>query len=129
MDFSAYIRLMALATVLAWLSWVFVLFRIDPTEAGFASIILFYSTLFLAFVGSFATLGTLFRSRIQKGGQVLSRDVRIAFRHAVLVSMAGLLCLFLAAEHLLTWWNFLGLFIAVGCLEYVFLVVQEGKRS
>lgn len=129
MSIASFLRLMGLATFLAWIGWFFVLFRIDPAEAGWMSILLFHVALGLALVGSLTTAGVLIRARKAVHQTLLSREVKMAFRHAVLASGAGTASLFLASQNVLTWWNFLGMAVVVGLTEYVFLTLQDGTRS
>ncbi|HEU0050831.1 MAG TPA: hypothetical protein VFQ60_02115 [Patescibacteria group bacterium] len=120
---------MAIAAVLAWASWIYVIFAVDPTEAGIMSRILFYLTFCLALVGTLSVLGVLYRVKWAKKDQLLIREVRIAFRHAIMLSLAAIISLMLAAKDLLTWWNFLALFVGIGLIEYLFLLMQESRRA
>ena len=129
MSFKWYMWCMSLATLLAWAGWVMVLFTIDPMESGITSLILFYLTLFVAMIGTLSVFGVLYRVRFLKRDQLLIREVRIAFRHAVMLSSVGIVSLALSAQGLLTWWNFLALFVGVGIIEYIFLLMQESRRS
>lgn len=128
MPFKTYLWLMSVAALLSWVIWTYVLISVDPVESGFIGHILFYITLLLSLTGTLAVAGLLLRIRVKKN-QLLIREARIALRHAILLSLACLASLFLAARDLLTWWNFLALFIGVGFVEYVFLLVQEGRRT
>ncbi len=129
MSFKWYMWCMSIATALAWAGWALVLFTTDPTEAGFTGLLLFYLTLFVAMVGTLSVFGVLYRVRFLKRDHLLTREVRIAFRHAIMLSTVGIASLALSAQGLLTWWNFLALFVGVGIVEYVFLLMQESRRS
>ncbi|MDO8584443.1 MAG: hypothetical protein Q7R83_04675 [bacterium] len=128
MPFKTYLWCMSIAALFAWVGWVYVLVSINPIESGFVGHLLFYITLLLALTGTLAVVGLLFRLRAKKD-QMLFREVRIAWRHAILLSIACIASLLLASRDLLTWWNFLALFVGVGFVEYLFLIVQESKRS
>jgi Ca2+/Na+ antiporter len=120
---------MSIATLIAWGGWVFVVFTINPEEAGALSLILFYVTLFMAMLGTLAVIGIVYRIRLLKRDQLMIREVRITFRHAIMLSLALICSLFLSAQGLLTWWNFLALFVGVGVVEYLFLLMQESRRT
>lgn len=120
---------MSLATVAAWGGWVFVLFRVDPYEAGMLGLILFYLTLFIASVGTWSVLIVVFRTVFLKRNEVLIREARIAFRHSIMLSLVGAGGLWLAAQSSLRWWHLLLALVLLGGLEYVFLLLQEGKRN
>ncbi|MSR85239.1 hypothetical protein EXS71_02260 [Candidatus Uhrbacteria bacterium] len=128
MHFKTFLWCMILATLIAWGGWLFVLFTVDPQEAGFVGAILFYTTLFVALVGSMTTMGLLYRIILRKRQPVLAREVKIAFRHSIMLSVMGLLSLILSATGFLFWWNFLALVIIALAIEYGFLLVNESRR-
>lgn len=129
MNFRAYLWTMTLITIVAWGGWAYVLWSVNPAEAGWLGLILFYITLFAALIGTFAVSGSLYRVLILKHKEVISREVRITFRHAVMVSLIGIVCLALSAKEMLHYWVLLGLVTAAGVIEYVFLLMQESRRS
>ena len=129
MRFRTYIYFMIVGTVLAWIGWGFVLFTIDPQEAGFLGLALFYLTLFVACIGVLATVGVLYRIKFLKRKELLSREVKISFRHGVMVSLVGVIALALSAQGLLFWWNFIALIVLVAAIEYGFLLVNESRRA
>ncbi len=116
-------------TLLAWMGWVLVLFRIDPQESGLPGLALFYLTLFVSLVGTLATFGVLYRVHLLKRRELLSREVKISFRHGVMLSLVAVISLALSAQALLFWWNFLALIIFVAAIEYGFLLVNESRRN
>lgn len=120
---------MSIATIVAWLGWLFVIFTIDPHEAGALSLVLFYLTLFVAMIGTLSVIGVAYRTRSAHRDHLLIREVKISFRHAIILSIAATTSLILAAQGLLTWWNFIALFVAVGVVEYLFLLMQESRRN
>jgi hypothetical protein len=129
MNFKEYLLFMTIGTVLAWGAWVFVLLRVDPGENGLIGLLLFYVTLFVALIGILAIAGVLYRVKLLKRHQLVSREVKIAFRHAIIFAGVAVICLALSAQGLLFWWNVLALFALVGLVEYGFLLVQESRRS
>lgn len=129
MSFRNYLCLMIIGTIIAWIGWVFVLWRIDPQEADVLGLALFYLTLFVALVGTLATIGILYRIKFLKRKDLLSREVKISFRHGVMMSLVGVIALALSAQELLFWWNFLALIVLVAAIEYGFLLVNESRRA
>lgn len=117
------------ATVLAWGGWALVIYRVDPVEAGLAAFVLFYATLLVALAGTLTILGLVYRVGLMKRRDVLSREVRIAVRHAILLSTVAVVTLALSAQGTLRWWSLLGLFVAAGIIEYLSLLIQESRRS
>ncbi len=129
MSFQKYMLFMFLMTTIAWGAWAMVLFDIDPTATGWVGPGFFYLTLFVAMTGSLSLIGTWLRTRREEPGETLFRQVRIAFRHAVMLSGVGVVSLLLAANHALTWLVWLGVLAIVGIVEYVFLVIRDSRRA
>lgn len=119
---------MIFTTVLSWLSWMLVIWGIDPSESGVFGFALFYTTLFLSCVGSLTLTGVLFRLAILKRSDVISREVRIAFRHAVLLSIVGITSLILIAQVRFYWSIFFPIILCIIGLEYVFLLGDASRR-
>lgn len=129
MTLKDYLILMSIATGIAWGSWVYVLFQVDPHEAGLMGFVLFYVTLFASLVGTLAILGSIYRVVLRKRQHLVTREVRISFRHGMMVSAAAIVALILSTQNLLSWITLVLLFGAVGLLEYLFLLVQENHRE
>ncbi len=129
MPLKDYLILMSVASGVAWGSWLYVLLQVDPLEAGIVGIILFYVTLFASLVGTLAILGSVYRVILRKRQQLVTREVRIAFRHSVMVSIGSIFALILSTKNLLSWITCLFLFAVIGLLEYFFLLVQESHRE
>ena len=129
MTFRSYLWLLGLTTALAWAGWLFVIWMVDPEEAGWVGLGLFYITLFSALIGTFAVAGAAYRVLMLRRRDVVSREVRITFRHAVMVSLVGIVSLALSAKDLFNIWALLIMVVAVGVIEYIFLLVQESRRG
>jgi hypothetical protein len=129
MSFRWYVILMGVGTALAWIAWLFVLEAMNPDEAGLTAFIFFYTTLFLSMVGTLSLLGLIYRIGIRHREDVLAREVRISFRHAILLSLVGTSALWLSAHHQLAWYWLLALIAVVAGIEYLFLIVQASRRQ
>lgn len=128
MTFRVYLLLMAFATLLAWAGWAVVLLRLNPDEAGTSGTALFFLTLFFSLVGTFATASMSYRVlKLQR--PVISREARIAFRHAILLALAACLLLFLASQDWLGIWTFLGIFVGFGAVEFGALWMDRHQRA
>ncbi len=89
----------------------------------------FYIALYASLVGLMSFAGIIFRVHIRGRKQTAFREVRIAFRHAMLLSGIAVFTLILSSLGWLAWWNFLLLLAAVGTLEYILLTIQESRRG
>jgi len=129
MDYKSFIRLMVAATAASLAAWSYILFNVDPNEAGIFGFLLFYLILFLSCVGMLTLAGVVVRVHIRRRKATAFREVRIAFRHGVLLSSVAILSLALSANSLLNKWWFFGFVIVAGGLEYASLLIQESRRS
>lgn len=128
MTFRLYMAFMATATLLSAFAWGMVVLNTDPYETGVAGFVMFYVTLFMSLVGALTILGTLYRVSFRKRNEVLSREVKISFRHAIALALAGVAALALSARGSLRWWTFLLLIAVLTVIEYVFLVKEDSRR-
>ncbi len=129
MSFRAYLILMACITLLVWAVWGMIVFNVNPLEAGTSGLVLFFVTLGTALIGSLSLLGILFRVFILKRQSVMAREVKIAFRHAVLLSTIAVVALSLSARELLHWWILIVLIACACVIEYLALTFQSSRRG
>ena len=109
---------MSLGTIICWIAWVFILFNIDPVQADFLAFTFFYSSLFLALLGTFSVIGFLFRRRVIKEDEIIFRHVKRTFRQGIMLSTWTILFLFLQQIKLLTWW--------IATILIILFIVIEG---
>lgn len=128
MSFRWYVILMGLGTGLAWISWLFVIQTMNPDEAGLTAFVFFYTTLFLSLVGTLSLIGLLFRIGLHRESDMLTRVVRLSFRHALLLSLGGVAALWLSAHRQLAWYWIVVLIIFIAGAEYLFLIIQSSRR-
>lgn len=129
MTFRLYLCVMLIGTLLLWGSWSFVLWTMNPQESGIGGIVLFYVTLGMSLVGTFTLIRIACRFWLDRRKDLLTRDVRTAFRHALFLSTVAMTSLALSASNLLRWWMLIGLITVVGAIEYLFLVKESATRS
>jgi len=128
MSFKWYAILMGLGTGLAWIAWVVILQTINPEEAGALGKMFFFITLFLSLLGTLSLFGLIYRIGIRKRMEMLQREVRVAFRHAFLLSAVSIAALIFSAQDWLRWYVILCLLLVVVGVEYVFLVFIDAPR-
>jgi hypothetical protein len=129
MGYKPFIALMVAATIASFLGWSYILFNVNPGEAGIVGFVLFYLTLFATCVGLLTLAGVTVRVHLRKRQATAFREVRVAFRHGLLLSFVAILSLALSANGMLNFWWFLGFIIVIGGLEYAALLIQESRRS
>lgn len=128
MGYKQFIWMMVAATFAALMAWSYILFNVDPNEAGIFGFIVFYLILFLLCVGLLTLAGVVVRVHIRQRKATAFREVRIAFRHGVLLSTVAIFSLALSANSLMNKWWFFGFVIVAGGLEYAALLMQESRR-
>lgn len=128
MTHGKFLAVIGFATAIAVTGWATVVRNIDPTQSGATGLILFYLTLFTSLVGALTLLGILFRVHVAKRRDVVLREVRVAFRHAILLSTTAVASLALAANRSFRWWSLPILLLIVGAAEYVFLNRDAARR-
>ncbi|MBU1448912.1 MAG: hypothetical protein ABIK13_04055 [Patescibacteria group bacterium] len=129
MTFRLYMALMSAATLMAIGAWTFVVWSTNPQEAPVIGFVMFYMTLFLSLVGLLTLGGVGYRVLILGRRDLVSREVRVSFRHAIFLASIAVVALAGSAAGWLRWWMFLLLLIVVSVVEYVFLVKEEARRS
>lgn len=105
MNLRQYLLFMAFGTLLCWVSWFFVLFKISPFDGGLIGVVAFYLSLFLSIVGTFSVLGFLVRRIILKDDDIVFRRVRHTFRQSIFIACVIIIVLFLLSKDMLFWWN------------------------
>lgn len=127
MSLRRFLVLLAIATTVAWVSWILVLNFIDPGTGDPFSVFLFSGSLFLALAGTIAILGFLLRLRRTSAAEfVLYRALATSVRQGFLLSIALVLSLTLQGQRLLRWWNALALILALVLIE---TIAQRERRG
>lgn len=129
MSFRSFLFVLFAGTILSWATLLSVIFFVNPSEAGVFGLLAFYLSAFIACLGSFSLLGTVWRVLIRRRQETSFREVRIAFRHALLLSGFAVILLLLSAQNWLNWVVFLFLLAALGVIEYLLLLIDEGHRG
>lgn len=129
MSFRAYLVLMGLSTAMAWVGWLIVLMNVDPFQTSFMGIVLFYVTLAVGLVGVFTLIGLTYRVGILRRKELVSREVKVSFRHAILLTAVSVITLILSRQGVLHWWVLVVLIVTAGILEYLSLLVQHSRRG
>src|SRR3989338_5184556 len=105
MSLRQYLFLMTAGTTICWIVWIFVILNINPETAGNIGFVFFYSTLFLALVGTFSVFGFAMRKVVIKNDAIIFRHVKKTFRQGIFIACAVTILLLLLQNELLTWWN------------------------
>ena len=127
MTLRSYITIMSLASFLCWLSWIFVVFLVNPEKSDWIGFGLFYASLFLALVGTSALGGFIVRFILLKQ-ELAWRLVKEAFRQSFLLALLVIICLHLLAQNLFTWLNLIFLIIGLTVLEFFMLSLKQPDR-
>jgi hypothetical protein len=121
-----YSLLLLTGTAIAWSSFFFVLFGIDPLALGAIGVLLFYVTAFASLAGTFTSFATLIRAK-HAPHRPIEHLVSTSFRQAFLFSSLILLSLFLLSQESFTALNMILLIVVLGAIEGIYLFFLEKK--
>lgn len=124
MSLKAYIWSLILSTFLALGAWLFILFNIDPYEAGLAGQILFYFSLWIFLLGLWVNILVWLRVKFL-GGEGAIETMGLSFRQGFLLALLIVSIIALNATGYFTWW--IGLLVTAGIflVEFYFLSREE----
>ncbi len=128
MNLKRYLTFMSIGTVLCWIAWGSIVYSLDPTAGGAFAIIFFYSSLFLAVLGTVSVAGFFGRWLLIKHDEVVFRHVRRTFRQAIIAATLVDLTLILLHAGLLRWWNSLLLILLGFLVEAVFFTNRKYRN-
>lgn len=120
MTLKKYLTTMIIMTCFCWLAFIYVLFSINPDITNWIGFSLFYTSLFLAFVGTAAIVGFIIRF-ISLKQELAFYLVKEAFRQSFLFALLVIVSLFLLSKGLFTWMNLFFLIISLSVMEYFLL--------
>jgi hypothetical protein len=123
MTLKQYLVVMSAGTLLAGAAVAMVLMTVDPTDTQSIVFAALYICLFLALTGLLSIIGFLLRVWLLRK-DVLSRQVLVAFRQAVLLSAVMVTALILQSRSLLNWFNAALIVAALTLLEFFFITAK-----
>lgn len=130
MTLKQYLMIMSLTTVVCWLSFVIVLFRINPETGGSVGLLLFFISLFFALWGTLSLAGFFMRLLVKRQS-VPFQHVGISLRQALWFALLVTISLFLVSQELFIWWMSLVLIVGLTLFEAFFLArsLQSPQRK
>lgn len=120
MKVKVFLFLITFGVVLLWLGWGIIIFYLNPEQVGVLGFTTFYSSLFLALLGTIFLIGNFFRAKLFKK-QIIYRRINTSLRQAIFFSLLIIGWAFLHSNSLDTWWNILLFIIALTILEFFFV--------
>ena len=124
MTLRSYLISMIAGTLAAWAGVGMILGLTDPTDARAVVLFIFYAALFLALTGTLSLIGFGLRIWLLKQHYFVSRQVLVAFRQAMLLSLLLITALILQSKGILTWWNGALILGALTLLESFFITAK-----
>ena len=111
---------LVVSAVLWFTAWVLILSNVDPATTDWQGFLLFYLSLFFAFVSLLTLVGFFVRSKLFPNKPIFTQ-VGISFRQSVLFSIIAVGTLLFQGLKMLNWQNALLLVVSVIILEFYFL--------
>ncbi|KKW36815.1 MAG: hypothetical protein UY81_C0012G0004 [Candidatus Giovannonibacteria bacterium GW2011_GWA2_53_7] len=128
MSLRRYLSLMAGTTILSWIAWSLILFRIDPQAGGNMGRAAFFISLLFALTGTFSLIGLGLRMKFVRE-PVIFRQTSIAFRQGILLGCLLTGGLILQATGFLRWWNLIAYLLMLAVIEFLFLSREQKPLS
>lgn len=114
---------------MAWVGWGIVVLNVNPKESGLLGFGMFFLTLLMGLLGFITLAELLIRLYALKRHEVVIREVKVSFRHAVWLSLISILSLIFSSQGWLSWWVLIVFIVVAGILEYVSLIIQYSRRG
>ena len=119
--------LLASGTVLAWIGWLLVWWRINPDETGWLGIGLFYSSAVLSLTGTLFFTGKFFRTKLG-AKQLLGTMIATALRQGILFTLLIIGWLALNSQRMASLWNLALLLLVLTACEFFFMSRHHHAR-
>jgi len=124
MTFRGLLIIFGVGTALAWGAWFLILNTVPPASAGILGEVFFFSSLFLAILGTLTIVGILGRKKNSE--KIPSFYVTPAFRQGFILALAVVGTLLLQRFQYLRWWNIL---LLGGSLLMLDLALTKRRRT
>lgn len=128
MTLRNYLTSVGIATLATWVLVSVIVLSVNPFAAQPAVLAVFYLTLFLALSGTFALIGFVLRLGLLRRDRLVSFQVFVSFRQAVLLAALSILLLFLRSVGRLNWVSLTLSLIGLTALEFLFISVGLKRR-
>ena len=119
---------MALATLLCWFAWGYIIWNVDPTNAGAFVFLFFYISLFLSFIGTISLIVFAVMTAFAKKRLPLYKYVQKSFHLSMGLSALLLIILFMQEKAILTLWNVI-LFILLVIVLSAFVLTTRSTDN
>ncbi len=126
MTLKQYLLMIGFGTALSWAAAALIIFGIDPTETQAVVFAALYFSLLLGLTGLLSIIGFLLRVWLLPK-ELLSRQVLVSFRQAVLLSLLAVIGLILQSRSLLTWFNASLVVIGMTLIEFLFISARNKR--
>lgn len=124
MSIRSYIWGLSISTLLALAAWIFVVFYIDPEEAGIIGRVFFYTSLFLFLAGFLVSFFVWLRKKFV-GEDVAVETIGLSFRQGVLLAIFLVVVAILQGIGYLIWWNALLTLAGIFLVELYFISKEK----
>lgn len=128
MTLKSYLILMLITTFVCWTAFLFVIWTVNPNEAGLMGFSLFYFSLLLSLVGTASIAGFVIRFIALKR-ELVFNSVKEAFRQSFLFAIFIVAILLLLSQNLFSWLNLILLVVGLSVLEFFLIGYNYNKNS
>lgn len=128
MTLRHYLSVLSLATAAAWCAVAAMIIFTDPAVVPPVVMVAFYACLWLALCGTFSVIGFLLRVKLLKKDGLLSLQVVVSFRQAVMLAALIVAALVLKSLGLLNLATAVLLVATVTLFEFFFLTAKRSGK-
>lgn len=121
MTLRQYLLMMGAGTLLSWTAVALIVLTVDPADTQSVVFAALYFSLFLGLTGLLSITGFLLRVWLLRKDFVLSRQVLVSFRQALLLSLILVMALILQSRTLLNWFNAVLMIAGLTLVEFFFI--------
>ena len=127
MSLRNFVLVMLLGSLLSWVAWTLIVIGVNPQEAGFMALAVFYVTLAVALTGTAALILSFIRIKLLRHHNVPSREVQTAFRHAIFFAAVAVASLALSQNGMFHTWHVVALIAAASIAEFLFAQAMQDR--
>ena len=120
MTLKSYLWGMRIITLVSLVAWGFVVYSVNPYEAGISGKTLFYLSLFLFLSGVFILSLTWARRKFS-GGEQAFIHLGMSFRQGILLAILTIILLVFQSFKILLWWDGALVVASIFMVELYFL--------
>ncbi len=129
MTLRQYLTVMIISSIMCWTAFGFVITNIDPFETKTLGFVFFYTSLYLALLGTASVILFLLYKLFSRIALPMFRYVKQSFRDAAILAGLAILSLYLLGKDLLNFMNSVLLLAMLVSFTIFFLFLKKSRPT